>query len=268
MPTPELRETPHSGLNGGGASNGTQDSHTRSAHHRPQLATGIVVSVEGRIHRAGLVALLSTQPDFRVLGETDSSAETVRLCATHRPHVLVLGSQPTAPRDQSPISAVRLASPTTHVLALASHGADRCAHLNPPVPTTPGRSQPTWATHSTCLQDALSRGALAAVEGDAEPATLFAALRAVAVGERWGNGSHPVTNGKGHLLSPQELKVARLVGEGASNKEIAAALAISDLTVKKHVGSILQKLGLNDRLQLGVSVARNPLAFEFQGARD
>jgi DNA-binding NarL/FixJ family response regulator len=55
--------------------------------------------------------------------------------------------------------------------------------------------------------------------------------------------------------------VARLIGHGSSNKEISTSLGISELTVKKHVGSILRRLGLHDRLQLGICVARHPLAF-------
>ena len=53
--------------------------------------------------------------------------------------------------------------------------------------------------------------------------------------------------------------MADLIADGRSNKEIALALAISEPTVKKHVGHILGKLGLQDRLQIGIYVVRNPL---------
>jgi len=53
--------------------------------------------------------------------------------------------------------------------------------------------------------------------------------------------------------------VAELIAAGRSNKEIASSLNISAPTVKKHVGQILTKLGLQDRLQVGLFVARNPL---------
>ena len=53
--------------------------------------------------------------------------------------------------------------------------------------------------------------------------------------------------------------MAALLSEGLSNKEISTALAISEPTVKKHVGHILEKLGLQDRLQAGLHIARNPL---------
>ena len=59
-------------------------------------------------------------------------------------------------------------------------------------------------------------------------------------------------------LSERELDVACLIAEGCSNKEIAAALAIGIPTIKKHVGRLLKKAGLQDRLQLGLFLARNP----------
>ena len=60
-------------------------------------------------------------------------------------------------------------------------------------------------------------------------------------------------------LSERELDVAVLIAEGRSNKEIAHALGISVPTVKKHVGRLLEKLGLHDRLQVGLFLARNPV---------
>ena len=204
------------------------------------------------------MALLSTQADFHVLGAASNCAETTALCAAFRPQVLVLGIMTGWPRDLSPIRAVHLASPATRVLALAPHGSDRCSHLNPLDPTATNATPSAWTTHSTCLPRALSRGALWAVNGDATPETLFAAVRAVSKGERWPGTAALPTGGVRHSLSHQELKVARLIGRGASNKEIGDALAISDLTVKKHVGNIFKKLGLQDRLQLGLCIARNP----------
>jgi len=71
-----------------------------------------------------------------------------------------------------------------------------------------------------------------------------------------GNGKSPVA------LSSRELEVAELISAGRSNKEISSALKISEPTVKKHVGHILEKLGLQDRLQVGLYVARNPLVLK------
>ena len=63
------------------------------------------------------------------------------------------------------------------------------------------------------------------------------------------------------LFSDRETQVAALIAEGQSNKEISTSLGISEPTVKKHMGHILEKLGLADRLQAGLFLARNPLLF-------
>ena len=219
------------------------------------------MSIEGHIDREGVVALLGTQPDFRVLGSAGTSGETMELCLELHPPVLVLGILDGWPRDISAVQAVRLVSPKTQILVLAPHSPNRCAHLNPADPPGFDAGCSAWLARSTCLQDALSRGALGAVHRDISPTALFQAVRAVATGEHRVTSEVTRLAGNGHPLSPQELKVARLIGHGSSNKEISTSLGISELTVKKHVGSILHRLGLHDRLQLGICVARHPLAF-------
>jgi len=67
-------------------------------------------------------------------------------------------------------------------------------------------------------------------------------------------------NGWGHLkgqlvcLTPRELQVARMVGVGALNKQIAFGMNITERTVKAHLTSIFRKLNLSDRLQLALTV--------------
>lgn len=56
------------------------------------------------------------------------------------------------------------------------------------------------------------------------------------------------------LLSEREAQVARLVAAGASNKEVASQLAITERTVKAHLTAVFEKLGLRDRLQLSLRV--------------
>ena len=116
-----------------------------------------------------------------------------------------------------------------------------------------------------CLQLAVTQGAIATVRRSADPEDLFHAIRGAARGSAW----YDPTTMTGILagrredptFSARELEVAALIVEGMSNKEISTALRISEPTVKKHVGHILQKLGLADRLQAGLLLARNPLLF-------
>jgi DNA-binding NarL/FixJ family response regulator len=122
-----------------------------------------------------------------------------------------------------------------------------------------------------CLALAAAQGARATLRRNADPEDLFRGIRAVAAGQSWydpqtTSGIVPVGEiggapgrGSGEPLSERELDVAALLAEGLSNKEISTALDISEPTVKKHVGHILDKLGLQDRLQAGLFIARNPL---------
>jgi DNA-binding NarL/FixJ family response regulator len=113
------------------------------------------------------------------------------------------------------------------------------------------------------------RGAHGAIRRSAEPEELFHALRALADGASWyepGTAARMVENALAlgiadaeRSFSLREREVAGLIAEGRSNKEIAGLLRISVPTVKKHVGHILNKLGLQDRLQVGLLLARNPL---------
>jgi DNA-binding NarL/FixJ family response regulator len=109
---------------------------------------------------------------------------------------------------------------------------------------------------------AAERGARATVRRNSEFATLLEAIRRVHAGEICHaddalDDSH--APGAFQPLSERERMVAANIARGLSNKEIASALDISEATVKKHVGRVLAKLGLQDRLQVGLFLARNPL---------
>lgn len=68
-------------------------------------------------------------------------------------------------------------------------------------------------------------------------------------------------------LSPREQAVALQVGAGASNKEIAEVLKITERTVKAHLGAIFQKLGIRDRLQLALLISQEDQAGETEEGR-
>ena len=76
------------------------------------------------------------------------------------------------------------------------------------------------------------------------------------------SAKHPKTESRGHLmdwlgcLTPRELQVAQMVGDGALNKQIAVGMNITERTVKAHLTSIFRKLNLSDRLQLALTVTK------------
>jgi DNA-binding NarL/FixJ family response regulator len=110
---------------------------------------------------------------------------------------------------------------------------------------------------------ALQAGAAGFLLKDVSPAALIAAIRLIATGdalfapsitrrlvERFAR-PRPELPATGALsdLTPRELDVLRLMARGLSNAEIADVLVVSEATVKTHVGHLLPKLGLRDRVQ-------------------
>jgi DNA-binding NarL/FixJ family response regulator len=232
----------------------------RSSGHRIR----IVVADHQTIDRRGIVGLLASQRDFEVVGEAGTIEETMRVCAALHPDLLLLTLHVGLEGERPPIPAIRSVLPSQRILALSERGYDACLVLNPP-----GRQllkntdvKPRCMSATDCLTLAISQGASGTLRRDADPEELFEAVRAVASGSTWhapGTAMPGAANGTEAGLSERELEVAALIADGLSNKEISSALKISEPTVKKHVGHILEKLGLEDRLQAGLFVARNPL---------
>jgi DNA-binding NarL/FixJ family response regulator len=250
-------------------------SAARPAPARPPRIR-IVVADGHAIDRHGFVSMLRGQPDFECVGEAANSSEAIERCASLRPAVLVLTLSLPAESGGPALPIIHTALPGLRILAISERGVANCLVLNPP-----GRAR--LAAHSRlphcdggtdCLQLAMVHGALGTVRRSAEPDALFQAVRAVATGQtsyepRTGMAFSPGGIGaatRGDLgLSVRELDVAVLLAEGQSNKEISGLLSISEPTVKKHVGQILKKLSVQDRLQAGLFVARHPLLFSRNG---
>ena len=235
--------------------------------------TRIVVADSQAIDRGGLVGLLSGEQDFAVVGEAAAVEESIQQCRALKPDVLVLSLNLPGQDQSAAIPALRSALPNLRILALSERGSANCVVLNPPSRRRSAAEQHHACTvGSDCLQLAASQGAMATLRRSADPEELFRAVRAVAEGHAWYDqttatamlsNTRPGMNGSDSApLSDRELDVAALISEGLSNKEISSALKISEPTVKKYVGRILIKLGMQDRLQAGLYVARNPLLLQ------
>jgi DNA-binding NarL/FixJ family response regulator len=106
-------------------------------------------------------------------------------------------------------------------------------------------------------------GASGYVRKEAEPETLVTAIRIVAGGRTYVD---PVMGGRvlmgidaAESLTPREREILQHVARGRSNKEIAAALAIAEETVKTHVANLLSKLQVDNRTQAIVHALRRGL---------
>ena len=242
----------------------------------------IVVADELPLDRRSLVQLLATQPDFQVVGEAATTPQAAAMCAALEPSILLISVGMVGEAGRTPIVEIHAAAPQLPILAMAEKGEGECVVLNlmRPKHDIAGAGDVTDTLHCSrgtdCLQMAVAEGASGTIRRSVEPDVFFHAIRTVALGNAWYDAGTAGAMVRAiaarratdtHALSPRELDVTGLISVGNSNKEIAQALGIGVPTVKKHVGHILEKLGVQDRLQIGLYVARNPLLLQLTGGR-
>lgn len=187
--------------------------------------------------RAGLRSLLAGQPAIRVVGEAGSVAEAVREAERLKPRVILMDLR--LP-DGSGIDACRdilSTAPQTKILFLTSY-SDEEAIMSTIV-----------AGASGYLMKEIGHEALIRAIEDAASGRPILDSRATA----------PVQSKMKNVaaLSPQERRVLALIVEGKTNKEIAAALYLSDKTVKHYLSNACVKLGVTRRSQAAVLFAKH-----------
>ncbi|HEY3686813.1 MAG TPA: response regulator transcription factor [Streptosporangiaceae bacterium] len=211
----------------------------------------VLVCDDQALIRTGFTTIIDAQPDLEVVGECGDGRAAVDLAARLKPDVVVMDVR--MPGVDG-IEATRL---------LAGAGvADPVKVL---VVTTFNLDEYVY--------EALRHGASGFLLKDAPPAQLLHGIRTVAtgaallapevtrqlVGQYAARIRPPENTPEGGPLTPREQEVLRLIANGMSNSEIAAALVISQETVKTYVSRILTKLDLRDRVQAVVYAYRRGL---------
>jgi DNA-binding NarL/FixJ family response regulator len=193
------------------------------------------------IVRGGLSALLATTTDLQVVGEAADGAEAVLLTAELRPDVIVMDLSMPGSNGVQATARVLAEHPTAHVLVLTSFSEQR------------------W------ILEALEAGAEGYLLKHSEPEVILAGIREVMAG---GSPLDPKaartlltsrrapTAAAESPLTDREEQVLAMVGAGLANKAIARRLGISERTVKAHLTSIFQRLGVTDRTQAALWAQR------------
>jgi DNA-binding NarL/FixJ family response regulator len=220
------------------------DNHDTS-HSIPMLR--LFLADGNVLFRSGLARLLDGQPDFEVVGEAPTGLETVQLASVLHPDIVLLDS--------------RLPNPdalTTSRLILEKPVADYVIFL-------------TLSEDDAEMFDCIRAGACGYIDKSVAPAELFENVRKVARGEAAISSRAAAallrefarlsTTGVVEIpdidiLTPREREVLTLVARGLTNKEIAAALDISEYTARNHLRHILRKLNLHNRTQLAAYAVR------------
>ncbi|ACZ30643.1 two component transcriptional regulator, LuxR family [Xylanimonas cellulosilytica DSM 15894] len=201
----------------------------------------VLVCDDQALIRTGFTTIIDAQPDLEVVGECGDGRTAVHLAGRLRPDVVVMDVRMPG---LDGIEATRL---------LAGAG----------VPDPVKVLVVTTFNLDEYVYEALRAGASGFLLKDAPPAQLLDGIRTVAAGSallapevtrrlvgRYASRVAPPEPAPADgPLTPRELDVLRLLAEGLSNAEIAAALVITRETVKTYVSRILTKLDLRDRVQ-------------------
>jgi DNA-binding NarL/FixJ family response regulator len=199
--------------------------------------------------RRGLTELLTGAPGIEVVGEAADGAEALTLAPAVRPDVVLMDLQMAGVDGVEATRLLQAQEDPPQVLVLTSF-SDR-----------------------ERIVAALDAGAVGYLLKDADPDEVIAGVRAVGRGE---SPLHPraarelllarvdlpsagPSGGPSPKLTPREVEVLRLVRAGLANKQIARKLDISERTVKAHLTSAFQRIGVVDRTQAALWADRNGL---------
>ena len=240
-----------------------------SADEAPRIR--VLVADDQALIRRGMTLMLSVQSDMEVVGQASDGVEAVEMAERLRPDVVLMDLHMPRKGGVAATREITLSLPHTHVLVLTTLDAEEMVF------------------------DAVRAGAHAYLLKDASEDEVLETVRAVHRGEsrltpqiarkvmdqfrRLASPSEAAptgttvngpaassktsitaqakaTNSVAETLSDKEEKILRLIAEGKSNKQIAAAVFLAEGTVKNYVSRIMEKLHANTRTELAVMSVR------------
>jgi DNA-binding NarL/FixJ family response regulator len=191
----------------------------------------VMVVDDHPVVRDGLRGMLAGQPDLELVGEAADGAEALALAARARPDVVLMDLRMPGLDGVGAITRLAAERPLVRVLVLTTYDTD------------------------ADVVRAIEAGATGYLLKDAPREELFRGIRAAARGEtvlaptvatRLVSQLRAPAGGR-TALSRREIEVLELVARGATNRQVAAELFISEATVKTHLLHAFEKLGVSDR---------------------
>lgn len=210
----------------------------------PNPKIRILLVDDQHMFRAGMRLLLSSQPDFEIVGEAVDGEDALARVNSLKPQVVLMDLRMPVLDGAAATRRLKATHPEVRVLVLTTFDED------------------------AAIFDGLRAGAIGYLLKDAPTEKLYEAIRAAARGESFLQPSvaarvvaefarlsdQAPANAPGLVepLSPREIEILRLLANGATNREIAAQLVLAEGTVKNHVTNILTKLDVSDRTRAAI----------------
>jgi two-component system, NarL family, response regulator NreC len=209
----------------------------------------IVIAEDHTILREGLKALLSSQPDLKIVGEAGDGLEAIRCVRDLGPDMVLLDLSMPRMTGLDAIKEIKRINPDVKIIVLTVHSSEEY------------------------ILATLQAGADGYVLKEAHSAELQTAIRHVLEGRRYLSPSISGTVIDGLLqgkkasairsswetLTQREREILKLIAEGHKNKDIADLLCISVKTVEKHRANLMEKLGLHNVAALTALAAEKGL---------
>jgi two-component system nitrate/nitrite response regulator NarL len=209
----------------------------------------IIILDNHALVRAGLRLLIDSQSTMEVVGEAGNLTEGLAIISSQKPDIVLFELNLTEQLSPDIISQLIEACGTSHPILV------------------------TGTNNPVIIQQLVENGAMGVVFKSQSPETLIKAIEKVNSGEVWlersmianvlsrlSRTTKPIKNNTEveniDELSDREKEIVRLIGQGYKNKRISTQLCISETTVRHHLTSIYNKLGVTDRLELLVYAHR------------
>jgi DNA-binding NarL/FixJ family response regulator len=221
------------------------------------MTTRVLLADDQELMRMGFRMVIDTQPDLQIVGEVSNGAEAVAATRDLAPDVVLMDVRMPELDGVEATRRIVSSQSSARIIILTTFDLDEYVYA------------------------ALRAGASGFLLKDAPPGDLLSAIRAVASGDAvvapsvtrrlLSSYAHrlplpgTVEDERMGLLTAREREVLLEVARSLSNAEIAERLVLSEATVKSHVGRILAKLDLRDRVQIVVFAYETGLITPMQG---
>jgi DNA-binding NarL/FixJ family response regulator len=202
------------------------------------LVIRIVLADDHEVVRLGLKALIQQEPDLRVVAEAETGDEAIQIAMAHQPDIVLMDIRMPGMSGIEACAEITRILPSTRVIVLTSYAED---DLLLSAIRAGAKGYVLKRIGSSDMIDTIRR--VAEGESALDPsmiATIFNEVRQADAVKEVSAFSE---------LSPQEMRILAMIADGATNRDIAAKMFLSEGTVRNYVSNLLNKLNVANRAE-------------------